>query len=627
MTHRHLLLLAAAALTAPVLPAANLTWDSGGSSPTAPVDGSGVWNTSSANWTDGTTSRAWIDANNDTAVFGGVSGTPGTVTLASAVSVGGLTFNVAGYTLSGASITLAPTSTITASADAVIGSNLAVASGAVVNKNGAGTLTFSGLVTGGGAYTLNVNAGKISLTNTGYNALGNGRPDIVLAAGATLSADASSGNAFNIRSLTLNGGTLTSGQEAANDGGYGNFLLNGNVAVGGNSLSTISSKTLSLNGVARTFNVADSVSGSDTDLLVSAIVMSGSLVKEGAGTMTLSSASANTYAGDTVVNAGVLQIAAGSGYGGLSSSGAIVVNNGGTLRTTGTNAISGNAVTVNAGGMFTVDANDVVTMGNTTLAGGTLSGAGSNGYGNYFFNDRTITHTGDVASTINATGGIGVNGTITFAIADGAAGDDLTVTAPILEPEGATVLVKNGAGRLRLSGVSSYTGGTHINQGVIATGNIAALGTGAVTLTGGSLVVDAENLSGIDSLALNAGSLDTRAGNLVTAGNFTLTGGVWLVGGAADGLTADSFSLTGGTIDLSLLSGSAKTTSGYSLISGTGTSSDVTFIGGNAGYAYTIDVNGDLLVSAIPEPGTYGFVAIGAFGVAAIRRRKKRASR
>ena len=126
-----------------------------------------------------------------------------------------------------------------------------------------GELTIGGV---GSAYT-------ISLTGTGFNQLGVPSGPITINAGSTLSADAASNNAHNIAGgagLTLNGGTLTSingPAGPANDGGFGNWLLRGPVAVGGSSASTISSTTLFLGGGGGAFTVADSTSSDASDLV------------------------------------------------------------------------------------------------------------------------------------------------------------------------------------------------------------------------------------------------------------------------------------------------------------------------------------------------------------------------
>src|SRR5271170_6209603 len=68
-----------AALWSSAAVGANLTWDSSGSHPAAPVDGSGNWNTLTADWSNGTVPDVVWD-NVSTAVFGS-GGTAGIVTI------------------------------------------------------------------------------------------------------------------------------------------------------------------------------------------------------------------------------------------------------------------------------------------------------------------------------------------------------------------------------------------------------------------------------------------------------------------------------------------------------------------------------------------------------------------
>ncbi|MBL9132895.1 MAG: autotransporter-associated beta strand repeat-containing protein, partial [Verrucomicrobiaceae bacterium] len=66
-----------------------------------------------------------------------------------------------------------------------------------------------------------------------------------------------------------------------------------------------------------------------------------------------------------------------------------------------------------------------------------------------------------------------------------------TVTVnSIIENNGfgnSVVLVKSGAGTTLLTAANTYTGGTHVLQGTLNTTSLAALGSGAVTLNGGTL--------------------------------------------------------------------------------------------------------------------------------------------
>jgi autotransporter-associated beta strand protein len=149
-----------------------------------------------------------------------------------------------------------------------------------LTKDGAGTLTLTQSSTFSGG--LAVNAGTVRLLTSGYYALPTTPASAVsIASGAVLTADQTANNHHHIGVVTLNGGTLTSingPAGPANDGGYGIFFLQGGVAVGGSSMSTISATTVGFNNGS--FNVGDVAVG--TDLLVSSSLIaagSGSLIK------------------------------------------------------------------------------------------------------------------------------------------------------------------------------------------------------------------------------------------------------------------------------------------------------------------------------------------------------------
>ena len=127
------------------------------------LGGTGTWRTTGAQWWDGVdrvTLEEWNNANNDTAVF---TGTAGTVTLGTGITVGGLQFNTTGYTIAGNTLTFGAASNITLNniAAATINSTLAgsanvAVNGGVFNGLTAGTLTLGGTGTAyTGAVTIN----------------------------------------------------------------------------------------------------------------------------------------------------------------------------------------------------------------------------------------------------------------------------------------------------------------------------------------------------------------------------------------------------------------------------------------------------------------------------------------
>src|SRR5205823_3809851 len=103
---------------------------------------------------------------------------------------------------------------------------------------------------------------------------------------------------------------------------------------------------------------------------------SGSLNKNGTGTLTLSAA--NTYTGGTIVNGGIISVAY-TGNDGKSAVGGsnLTINNGGTVLVSTTNAMGffANAppITINAGGLLTSSSGVTQHLNIVTLSGGTLA--------------------------------------------------------------------------------------------------------------------------------------------------------------------------------------------------------------------------------------------------------------
>ena len=374
----------------------SLTWNGGGGNPS---DNAGIWDATIANWW-ATSAAVWTDSNNAVFGIGTGSDTPYTVTLGRGFNptVGNLTFANQSYTLTGGAINFGATSVIQVDAgrSAMISSLITGATGLV--KNGAGTLTINNKAATGneisGAFVVNggtvvvtdssganqniglalkniksitINGATMSLQGT-QNALSLNLGPITIQNGGVLSADCVVGNNHSLGALTLNGGTLAVGGTV--QASYGNFSLNGDVTVGGTALSVISAPVTMLGGI-RTFNVADSVAGVGTDLLVSGIINNGGITKNGAGTMELTAT--NPYGGATTVSGGILilggtiantssvSIAAGaqvSVSGKLYAAGSIV--NSGTLVFTGsaqfgaTGTITNNGVIINSSTSLTL---------------------------------------------------------------------------------------------------------------------------------------------------------------------------------------------------------------------------------------------------------------------------------
>lgn len=306
-----------------------------------------------------------------------------------------------------------------------------------------------------------------------------------------------------IGSLTLNGGAI----DTTNHNGigtYGLLGLNGNATILSNSQSAIITGNFNMqNAVGNTttgFNVA---SGGNTsgDLIISALLSGGSMVKSGAGNMVLSS-NLNTYTGSTEVQAGILNIQADNALGATDGSAAegTTVSSGAKLQIEGTSVNVGNEqLTLNGNGTSASDSALQSKSGTNSWSGNVV--IASNATINTTANSLVLSGTMNTTAT---------SATVTF---NGAG--TTTVSGPITT--GLNV-VMNGTGNLVFNGtsVNSYTGTTTVNSGNLelnkSSGTVAVAGSAITINSGGTLLSDAsENIGNGVNMVLNGGTWATNA--------------------------------------------------------------------------------------------------------------------
>jgi autotransporter-associated beta strand protein len=311
-----------------------------------------------------------------------------------------------------------------------------------------GTVVVDTLANGGSAS--NIGASTSVATNLQFNGgtlkyIGAGvSTDRLFAVGVTAVIDASGTGALNFTNTGLMGRTLTA------------------------------ARTLTLTGTNTDNNTLAAVISDNTGATA--------LVKSGVGTWVLSGA--NTYAGNTSINGGVLSVSSlanggsASNIGAASSAATTLVLNGGTLQYTGTDVSTDRLFSVGtSGGKLDSSGSGAVNFTNTGSMGfNSQSGA------------RTLTLTGTNTGSNTLAAVIGDNGA-------------------------ATALIKSGTGTWVLSGANTYTGATTISGGVLSISSLA---------NGGSASGIGAASNAVTNLVLNGGTLQYTGGAVSTSRVFSL---------------------------------------------------------------------------------------------------------
>ena len=413
------------------------------------------------------------------------------------------------------------------------------------NQIGSGTTT----LTGSNSYTgtTTVSAGTLNIGNSGTG---------------NLVIDSGAGHSTN---LLVNGGTLnnasgiignavgTVGSVTVTSGSWNNssFLYIGYYGSSSNSLTISNGGTVRVAGSVRWLGLGEGGGSANT------LTVTGSnstlFVHPGSGGYGIWIG--DGYDGDVVASSSnTMVVSAGGkvysgGQSGIGGSGAGVGN---TVLVTGTGSLWSNNGALNIGGAYQGSTSEgalTVTKGGSVVANNIYiaKNAGTVGVlniGTFGGNDAAGTLTASTIQFGNGTGTINFNQSTTTTIASAISGSGK--------------VNQLGSGTTILSGLNSYTGGTVISAGTLATlGNERLANTGDVTVNSGATFKLGGNetigsLSGAGTANVGANNLTLSSGNfsgaLAGSGDLYKTGAdAFTLSGTSAGFTGDLY-LQGGSV-------------------------------------------------------------------------------
>lgn len=547
-------------------------------------------------------SGTWTLSNSNT-FAGDTSVTGGTLLLAHSSALGSSTYTGGAGALSFGTLTSATLGGLSGSKNFALTNDSAGALALSVGANNAST-SFSGTMSGSGRL-IKTGSGTLTLTDvqtyTGTTTVNEGT--LRLNHAGALATSTYAGGA----------GTLSFGLSSATLGG-----LSGSRDL---ALTNTSAGAVALTVGANGENTSYSGIMSGT----------GSLIKTGAGTLTLTNG--QSYTGTTTVSQGTLALGQSNAlanstlvanggtlsfgtltsatFGGLSGSGALALTNGSSqavtltvgdngANTTYSGSLDGSgSLTKSGAGTLTLSGNNNYS-GTTTLSNGTLvlgSNGALGGSGNIDFVGNatlqfTAANTHDYASRLATSGGwdarLDTNGqNVTFA-------DALT---------GAVTgrLFKEGNGTLTLSGANAHSGGTWVQEGAVSISADHNLGTyqpGAtnLTLVGGSLQTTSSFTlaAGREILAIGGG-IDTAAGTTLTFGGRIYSDTATYGMGSLTKSGAGTLVLNGNNeyVQFTIAAGTLEASG-----SGIGLDGSVKFTGGTLRTSESVNINGVDVASA-----------------------------
>ncbi len=459
------------------------------------------------------------------------------------------------------------------------------------------------------------------------------------------------------QNYTLSGTGALTGTMSLTKSGTGRLIL---ANTGSNSFvsgTTISGGSLQIgDGVSVNGNLPGNIANSaaliyanPTDVTVASVITgSGTLLKQSAGTLTITTTNSG-FSGNVTIAGGAIALGTGAAL----NTGSLTLSNNGTFNfppsspsyaypgnvivaagQSGTiyspglaNSLSGNLSSGNTNSVLYISSG--VSFGGTTstqfdsftgtiniLSGGTLRFSPNSSGNTYGSLNTTFAVNGTLqprnAGNIVRLGTVSGSGTLSGPQSNAGTGNttyhvgggnrDMTFTGVISSNTAVAgslvVLQKAGTGTLTLTSSNTYSGGTTVSNGLLLANNTSgsATGTGAIMVLSGGALGGTGSVSG--AVTVNSGGAISPGSNGV--GTVTLSGGLTLNSGAIlnieIGSTNDKVAITGalalnGVINVTNRAGFAAGT--YSIVTYSGAlSGTLPTIGGKpAGYNVTVNTN------------------------------------
>ena len=630
--------------------AANLNW--AGASGTTSAPGNGAWDTTTPgiwNLGSGAGNAPWTT---NTAVFGGTDGTYA-VTLGSALTASGITFNNSGYTISATS---AQTITTTGALVVAGGKSASIGNNVTIQKTSGGLLIgTAGAATG----KLTIEAGATVKSTAG----GAGTANVLTGNGLILDISGTfARTSSSVSGSGTNDDTTHIGNNAS-DNVTVNVKTGGAFSTGGRTVRIGSSGTAVMNIDGGTFSVLSTTSQGHVYL----------------GYNASSNATVNVTAGSFSTNPGNPAAGAGQLIIGLNASSVAALNvSGGTVNAYGRMVLGSSSTNASV----TLSGTGGIIVGNTGLTMSESAGSVSV----FHLNGGTLTTSAIAKGAVASTATFNLNGGTIKASADNATfmtgltranvrdggavfdtnGKNVTVAQPLLHSNVVDDLAvdggltKLGTGTLTLTGANTYTGTTTISGGTLALGTGGSISASSeLALNGGAFNVSAltdytlgtgQKLSGSGSvsgsliidgeLAIGSSPGTINFENLTLSGTSTFTfdtiGGTMGAGSADLGNVSGTLVLSNATLDLVQLGTFTEsqvfTLFSYTNLTGTFGGLDDGDYFADAGGLWQIAYDGlagtnggtgsrFVTITAVPEAGP---ALLGGLGMLVLLRRRRR---